>query len=98
MTLRDVDFDIRGDLPERDDITRCLQMLMLTPEGTIPFDRSFGIDYGIFSYHPDIAKNMLAVELINKAEIYEPRAVITEVEFETDAEGAVRVKVVLDNE
>lgn len=80
------------------DIMRCLQTLILTPEGTVPLDRNFGIDNGILGYPTEVVKNLLTVELIEKTAIYEPRVIIRGVELEPDPKNPekINVKVVYD--
>ena len=68
-----------------EDIVRCLNMLYSTRAGSQPMDRDFGIDYeGAVGYPLDVAKNKLALEIIEKTEIYEPRVEVTSVEFEVE--------------
>lgn len=69
---------------EAEDITRCLQNLILTPAGTVPLDRNFGIDNSLLGYPAEIAKNLLTIELIEKAAIYEPRVIIRGIELIAD--------------
>lgn len=94
MTLSDVTFDVRGDMSEQEDITRCLRNLILTPAGTVPLDRDFGLDTSFIGQPSDIARNMFAVELAEKARKYEPRARIVSVAFDADGDGKLTAKVV----
>lgn len=95
MTLKDVQFNIRGEMDEQEDVLRCLRTLVMTPEGTVPLDREFGINNAILGYPIDVAQNLLAVELINKVDRYEPRATVLEVELSTDDSGQLIAKVVI---
>lgn len=95
MTLRDVQFNIRGELSQQEDILRCLRNLLLTPAGTVPLDRDFGIDQATLGYPIDVAQNLLAVEIIDKVRKYEPRASVTEVELIPNADGQIIAKVVI---
>lgn len=68
------------------DIVRCLNTLYSTRAGSQPMRREFGIDYdGVVGYPLDVAKNKLALEIIEKTEIYEPRVTVTSVEYSGDA-------------
>ena len=97
MTLRDVEFNIRGDLPEQEDILRCLRNLLMTPAGTAPLDREFGIDQSFLGQPINVAQNLVAVEIIDKVDRYEPRVSVLEVELAADAAGQIRAKVVIES-
>lgn len=95
MTLRDVEFNIRGVLEEQEDILRCLRNLIMTPAGTVPLDRDFGIDQSFLGQPINIARSLVAVEIIDKVDRYEPRVSILEVDLAADATGQIRAKVVI---
>lgn len=95
MTLRDVEFNIRGEMEEQEDIIRCLRNLIMTPAGTVPLDRDFGLDQSFLGYPIDVAQNLLAIEIIDKVARYEPRASVSEVELSGNAEGQIIAKVVI---
>ena len=95
MTLADVEFDVRGDLEERDDVIRCLRNLILTPAGTVPLERDFGIDNSFLGEPTDVVQSMLAVEIIMKVMKYEPRATVAEISIEPGETGQIFVKVVI---
>lgn len=77
----DFDFSTDNDM----DIKRCLDNLYDTRAGSQPMDRDFGINYdGIVGIPIDVAKNILALEIINKTEKYEPRVIVDSVDFTTD--------------
>lgn len=69
------------------DITNCLQNLILTPAGTVPLDRNFGIDQSLLGYPPEVAKSLLMQEIIEKASIYEPRVIIKGLGLEPDPDA-----------
>ena len=95
MTLSDVEFNVRGQLSGGEDILRCLRNLILTPAGTVPLDRDFGLDTSFIGQTPDAARSMIAVELAEKTRRYEPRARIVSVDFDADTNGKITVKVVI---
>jgi hypothetical protein len=90
-----VEFNVRGTLDEQEDVLRCLRNLILTPAGTIPLDRDFGIDNSCLGYPIDVAQNVFAVELIDKVQKYEPRANVVEVSFTPDNNGRITAEVVI---
>lgn len=95
MTLKDVEFNIRGEMAEQEDILRCLRNLYMTPAGTVPLDRDFGLDQSFMGASIDVAQNLLAVEMIDKTARYEPRASVTEVELTANAAGQIIAKVAI---
>lgn len=83
MVLYSVDGNIEGFTEDEfRDIKRCLETLLAVAAGTQPLDRDFGIDYdGIVGYPIPVAQNMLALEITEKVERYEPRVVVDKIEF-----------------
>lgn len=83
---------------EAEDIKRCLETLYQTAEGTCPLDREFGLNIDIVDMPVNVAKNLFAVEITDKTERYEPRAVIKEIIFKAGKAGqALKVEVVITN-
>lgn len=78
-----------------DEIYQNLNVLYTTPEGTVPFDREFGINTDILDNPLPIAKGLLIAEYINKTRKYEPRAKVKKVDFEYREETIVP-KVVIE--
>lgn len=64
-----------------------LRFLYSTKEGSIPLDRNFGISTKYLDYPIDVAKNYIALEIIEKTEIYAPRIEVEEVNFKEDING-----------
>lgn len=79
------------------DIKRCVETLLSTPAGTCPTDREFGISNDIDSNMPDVAQNLLAVEITEKIDRYEPRAAVKEISFGYQEDGQMKAEVVLTN-
>nr|WP_294490736.1 hypothetical protein [uncultured Anaerosporobacter sp.] len=73
---------------EDDEIIQGLTTLYTTPEGTIPLDREFGLNQDFIGYPTELAKNMYALEVINKTEIYESRVEV-DVSFEDSEDGKI---------
>ena len=51
MQISDVQVSFDGDSTELEDIARCVRNIILTPAGTCPLYRDFGISYDSVS-HP----------------------------------------------
>lgn len=79
------------------DIKRCLETLYQTVEGTCPLDREFGINPDFVGMPLDIAQNLMAVEITDKTDRYEPRATIKEINFQVSTDGQMKVEVVITN-
>ena len=97
MTLADVEFNLREPLENQAEILRCLRTLLMTPAGSVPLDRDFGIDQTALGYPVESAQSMLAVEIMEKVSRYEPRVSVPEVEFSATSDGQLTAKVVLTN-
>lgn len=70
------------------DVKLCLETLLSVRAGSQPMDREFGLDIDQVAGYPlDVAKNMLALEIIEKVRIYEPRVEVDNVEFEANTDG-----------
>lgn len=76
------------------DVKMCLETLLSIRAGSQPLDRNLGIDYdGIVGYPQNVAQNMLSLEIIEKTSIYEPRAEVASVDFETSTDGQLKAHV-----
>lgn len=72
---------------EADDIRRCLTTLYSVREGEQPLDREFGLKQEFQDQPVPIAKNLLALEVIEKTPRYEKRVKVDKVEYEASQEG-----------
>lgn len=83
--------DVESDgfsLEEFADIKQNLETLMSIRAGSQPLDRILGIDYdGVAGYPLNVAQNMLALDIIEKVSIYEPRVEVESVDFESNTGG-----------
>lgn len=70
-------------------IRRNLQALLSTPAGSCGGDRSYGISVEYVDRPVDVVENFLALEVIEKVAIYEPRVALRDVTTETDAQGHI---------
>lgn len=97
INLADISISVYGELTEQEDIIRCIRNLALTPAGTVPLDRNFGIDNSFKGLPYETAKTFLAVELINKIYKYEPRASVKEIDMVGTTDGQIEAKVVIQD-
>ncbi len=72
---------------EAEDIRRCLAALYSVREGEQPLDREFGLKQDFVDQPIPIAKNMLALEIIEKTQCYEKRVKVEKVEYEVAEAG-----------
>lgn len=80
---------------QRREIIRNVQTLLATPKGTCPLYRDFGLNTTYLDHPLTIAQNLMAVEVIEAIEKWEPRVQVKEVTFEPDQEGKLKTKVVI---
>ncbi len=77
--------DISGDKAE--DIRRCLTTLYSVREGEQPLDRELGLSQEFLDYPENLARNILALEVIEKTKRYEKRVAVEKVEYKSGGEG-----------
>ncbi len=75
------------------EISNTLKTIFTTPQGTVPFDRNFGVDMSILDEPVNLAQGKLIVEFARKVQLYEPRVKIKEVNFVTDDNNNLVPKV-----
>lgn len=71
---------------ERKSIHSSLGVLASTPYATVPFNRNLGLEFWLPEDNSEEARNEYAAEVMEQAEIWEDRAVIREIQFESDTE------------
>jgi phage baseplate assembly protein W len=87
------------DIEGRDEILRNIRMILTTPLGSVPFDRQFGINWGVLDRPLPEAKGLLTVEYIEKVKKYEPRARVRELTFKKNGvDGVLIPEVVIEFE
>ncbi len=74
---------------EAEDIRKCLTTLYLIREGEQPLDRALGLSQEFLDKHEPVARNLLALEIMEKTKRYETRAVVEKVEYKTAKEGTM---------
>ncbi len=77
-----------GEQPfETESIQRCLETLYSIREGEQPLNRGMGLNMDFLDQPVNVAKNMFALEVIEKTRAYEPHAAVEKVEFAVGGEG-----------
>lgn len=66
------------------EIKRNVTALLETPEGTCAGDRSYGIPQDFVGMPIGVARNLAALAVIDKLEVYEPRVTLLEAETKAD--------------
>lgn len=81
---------------EAEEIRRNVKNIIMTPKGTMPGSRGFGLDHEFISYPFEAARNIMAVALAEEIMEYEPRAEVEEVTFyPSDDNGVFLPKIKL---
>lgn len=78
-----------------EELRRNLDMLYSTKAGTCPGDREFGLDPTFLDCPINVAKNLFALEVIEKTQIYEDKAEIVNIEYTQSANGNLTPKIVI---
>lgn len=77
-----------------EEILQNVYMILMTPKGSIPLDRGFGIDMSALGMPLEIAENLMTSQILEALQDYEPRATLVKTSFEQDhLLGRLRVKV-----
>lgn len=89
MKLSDISVSFTPDVPaeQRADIERAVQHIVLTPKGTYPMCRDFGISNELLAMPLLAAQNTVAVEIIDQVQKYEPRIAVCEVTIQAASES-----------
>lgn len=72
-------------------IKQSINIICTTPIGSVPLDRNFGIDFSVLDLPYESSMAMLRVSIMDAIELYEPRAEVTEIQFETTDKKDVAV-------
>lgn len=88
IDVRNAVINLRGFAEnEADDIRRCLTALYSVRTGEQPLDREFGLDCAFLDKPVNIAKNMFALEVVEKTRRYEKRVKVEKVDYVFGGEG-----------
>lgn len=80
---------------ELEEMRRNLGLLYSTRAGTCPGDRNFGLEQTFESCPTNVARNLFALEVIEKTELYEGRAEILNIEYTQSADGNLTPKITI---
>jgi phage baseplate assembly protein W len=64
-----------------EEVTQNVRTIISTLKGTVPLDRTFGVDGSIIDRPIPIAQAMMRQDIVNAIRQYEPRAVIVSITF-----------------
>lgn len=79
-----------------EEVVRNVKVILTTLEGTVPYDRSFGITPDLQDLPVNEVQGLYTVECIAKIRKYEPRAAVQSVDFIHDTdEGIIYPKVAI---
>ncbi|MEH7122119.1 hypothetical protein V7127_02620 [Bacillus sp. JJ1773] len=81
--------------PLSEEILRNSRIILTTFEGTVPFDRGFGINPDIIDLPTNEAQDLYTVESVTKLRMFEPRVTVQDVSFRSDTNGGFYPRVVL---
>ncbi|MGL1931762.1 MAG: hypothetical protein OCC45_08370 [Desulfotalea sp.] len=76
------------------EIAQNIRTICSTVKGTVPLDRSFGIDVDILDLPLPVAQAKLRAEIVQEVEKQEPRVKVLEVSFKVDEPGAMDGKLI----
>lgn len=78
------------------EIVRNVHTLLVTPVGTCPLYRDFGLDVTYLDFPPNVAKGLFTAAAIEAVERWEPRVRVMRVDFQADGvQGKLGAKVVV---
>ena len=80
---------------ELKEMQRNLDLLYSTRAGTCPGDRNFGLEQTFESCPTNVARNLFALEVIEKTEIYESKAEILNIEYTQAEDGNLTPKIIV---
>lgn len=91
VSIQAINFNATG----AEEVYENLRILYTTPEGSVPFDRSFGINTDFLDEPDVLARGKLIVEYTEKTKIFEPRVRVDQVTFDPTETGQLKPKVVI---
>lgn len=79
--LENIDLDPQS---TRAEVLQNVAIIMASVQKSCPMVRGLGIDGSIYGRPLPVIQNLLVAEIYDQIEMYEPRAIIGDVEFETE--------------
>lgn len=83
--LEQINFSPANEVQE---ILQNVRTILSTIKGTVPLDRELGISYDFVDEPSPIAMMQARTEIVNAIKTYEPRAVVSKIEFKTNPNDA----------
>ncbi|MEY8519207.1 hypothetical protein AALC25_20420 [Lachnospiraceae bacterium 29-84] len=80
---------------ELEEMQRNLELLYSTRAGTCPGDRNFGLEQAFESCPANVARNLFALEAIEKTEIYGGKAEILDIEYTQAGDGNLTPRIII---
>lgn len=78
---------------EAEEVVQNVRMILATMKGTVPLDRSFGIDGRFIDEPISAARARAAAEITSAIHEQEPRAKVKKIFFDGDISGKLDVRV-----
>ena len=88
---------------EAEEVIQNVRTIISTVVGTVPLDRDFGISWKYLDRPIQVSRMLFHAEVINALELYEPRVVVTGIEWDESTADAMdgisqpRIKIRLDS-
>lgn len=95
LNISGVQFEVIDESSEIEEILQNVNTILTTLEGSVPFDRDFGLSAELLDLPINEAESLYVVEVVTKVRKYEPRVAVEHVNFRGDAEGKLIPRVVL---
>ena len=72
----------------REEIVQNVAVILSTIKGSVPLDRTFGVDPAFLDRPMPVAQALLTADIAREVEKQEPRVKVTSVKFDPDPAGA----------
>ncbi len=76
------------------EVLQNVRMILTTPVFSVPLDRAFGVDWSLLDSPMPAAQARLIGQVFAAIRQYEPRAVITQIDFIQDTEDALSGRMI----
>ena len=78
---------------ELEEIAQNIRTILLTPKFSVPLDRKLGVNYVQIDEPITAEQSRMTAEIVSAVSEFEPRAKVTEVLYETDEIGKLKITV-----
>lgn len=96
MKINEVEIVSTDNMTDMERYITWLKSLIVTPEGSLPGNRGFGLKMDFLSAIPAQAVNLLAIELDEKVQEYIPEITIANVELLSASGGNLNIKIYIE--